>query len=124
MDRWNPAIVELLARAILGQTSMTPTSSRYVVGIAGGPASGKSSLADQLMRTINVMRGRKVAKVLPLDGFHIRNAELNRLGWSHLKGAPQTFEVEKFIKFLMGVRSGAIESAPAYDRNLHDVVDN
>ena len=46
-----------------------------VLGIAGPPGSGKSTLAEQLLRHFGTR-----AALLPMDGFHMANEELHRLG--------------------------------------------
>ncbi len=69
-----------LAQIIKGRAAR---SDRYIVAIAGAPASGKSTLAADLAR-----RFGHSAAVLPMDGFH----PLVRWGCFTAKGAPETFD--------------------------------
>jgi pantothenate kinase len=71
-----------------------------ILGIAGEPGSGKSTLADRLLGHF----GHRAA-LLPMDGFHFANEELHRLGLSHRKGAPETFDVDGYIAALERVRA-------------------
>lgn len=69
-----------------------------VLGIAGPPGSGKSTIAEQ----VAARYGRR-AVVLPMDGFHFANEELARLGRAHRKGAPDTFDVQGYLHALRRV---------------------
>jgi len=64
---------------------------RILVGIAGPPGAGKTTLADALRDELAV-RGERAA-VLPMDGFHMDNALLDQRGLLKVKGAPETFDV-------------------------------
>jgi len=57
---------------------------RRIIAIVGPPASGKSTLAEHLAQRM------QNARVLPMDGFHRDNADLDRHGLRARKGAPQT----------------------------------
>jgi pantothenate kinase len=104
-----------LAKAAGGQ--------RIAIGIAGGPGAGKSTLAQKLVDRLNAdMAG--VATVVPLDGFHMRQAKLDELGLAGRKGAPETFEAEAFIAALKALKQTREPSAlPGYDRAIEDVVE-
>jgi pantothenate kinase len=70
---------------------------RAVLGIAGAPAAGKTTLAEQLLAALGptpppgLPAGDWVAHV-PMDGFHLADVELVRLGLRDRKGAPETFD--------------------------------
>ncbi len=85
---------------------------RFVLGIAGAPASGKSTLAQELVRAV------PGAALLPMDGFHLDDGILEVRGHRARKGAPHTFDVEGFCALLARVRAGAAVYAPAFDRDL------
>ncbi|RMI32690.1 nucleoside/nucleotide kinase family protein [Nocardia stercoris] len=97
---------------------------RWVVGIAGPPAAGKSTLSEALADAINALKPG-TAQIAPMDGFHRTNAELRSLGALHRKGEPDTFAVAEFVSRLRRLHEstpGTIVSWPAYDRALHDPV--
>jgi pantothenate kinase len=90
--------------------------SRFLVGIAGPPGAGKSTLADALRDEL-LQRGER-AEVLPMDGFHMDNGLLRDRGLLARKGAPETFDVRGFIDILAAVRQGDQEVlAPVFDRS-------
>lgn len=102
------ALADLVLAKAVGQ-------SRFLVGIAGPPGAGKSTLADALREEL-ILRG-ECAEVLPMDGFHIDNGLLHERGLLARKGAPETFDVRGFIDILAAVRKGDQEVlAPVFDR--------
>lgn len=89
---------------------------RFLVGIAGPPGAGKSTLADAL-REVLVARG-ETAEVLPMDGFHMDNGILEARGLLPRKGAPETFDVRGFADILNAVRTADEEVlVPVFDRS-------
>src|SRR5664279_2604400 len=73
--------------------------SRVMLGIAGGPGVGKSTIAAAVAARLNA-DDDSLAVVVPMDGFHMRQAKLDRLGLANLKGSPQTFEPVAFAELL------------------------
>lgn len=79
-----------------------------LLGLTGAPGVGKSTLAAALGRP-----------VVPMDGFHYADAELERRGLRDRKGAPDTFDAEGYAVLLRRVAAGEPEVvAPAFDRGL------
>ncbi|WP_275432024.1 MULTISPECIES: nucleoside/nucleotide kinase family protein [unclassified Streptomyces] len=107
---------ELVARA--GRLAVA--GRRRILGIAGPPGAGKSTLAARLA----VALGPGTAVVVPMDGFHLAGAELARLGLADRKGAPDTFDAAGYVALLRRLRSpdGATVYAPAFDRSLEEPV--
>ena len=101
---------------------------RVLVGLAGPPGSGKSTLAEALAARFNVelepRYGPRNAVAVPMDGFHLSNVELDRLGLSHRKGAPETFDGSGFVHLLRRLRTNTDEMvyAPVYSRVLHESI--
>lgn len=96
---------------------------RIVVGIAGPPAAGKSTLATALAKAITA-EGWHTAVAIGMDGFHLANAELVRLGLTGCKGAPQTFDAAGFVSLLRRLRDPepGVVYAPRYSRVVHESI--
>ena len=100
------------------------TSRRIAIGLAGGPGVGKSTLASEIVETLNSIEPGSAAFV-PMDGFHMRHAKLEALGTVKDKGAPHTFEGAEFVEFLSRLKSAECAvSGPGYSRKIEDVVEN
>ena len=98
--------------------------ARIAIGIAGGPGTGKSTLAAEIVTMLNATRPGS-AQLVPMDGFHMRHAKLEAMGQTDFKGAPHTFEGAEFVSFLhrlKGARTAV--SGPGYSRKIEDVVEN
>jgi pantothenate kinase len=109
-----------LAKQILQNSSGT---KRYIVAIAGPPASGKTTLAQKLCDYINSKVSGSPCVILAMDGFHLDNTALDIMGIRHIKGAPQTFDAKTFVKFIDRIRNDSdTVSIPSFDRKLDAVV--
>ncbi|MEE1737693.1 nucleoside/nucleotide kinase family protein [Streptomyces sp. BE147] len=93
---------------------------RRILGITGPPGAGKSTLAARL---VDALEGRAV--LVPMDGFHLAGAELDRLGRADRKGAPDTFDAAGYAALLRRLRDphhAAPVYAPAFDRALEEPI--
>jgi pantothenate kinase len=91
-------------------------ASRFMIGIAGPPGAGKSTLSDAL-RDALIARG-ETAEILPMDGFHMDNGILEQRGLLPRKGAPETFDVRGFLDIVTAVKAGDEEVlVPVFDRS-------
>jgi pantothenate kinase len=94
---------------------------RRLLGLAGPPGSGKSTLATNLQQALG-----DGAVVVPMDGFHLAQSELQRLGRAARKGAPDTFDAAGYIALLQRLKSDAACAstvyAPAFDRGLEQPI--
>ena len=110
---------DLLARAI----ALTAPGRRAVLGITGSPGAGKTTLAEHLVRTLNGTGEPWVAHV-PMDGFHLADVELDRLGRRAHKGAPDTFDAAGYAALLRRVReeTGEVVYAPGFERDLEQPI--
>ncbi|MEV7471038.1 nucleoside/nucleotide kinase family protein [Streptomyces kronopolitis] len=109
----------LLARA-RGLTASATPGRRPLLGITGPPGAGKSTLAAHLVAGL---AGQ--AALVPMDGFHLAEAELHRLGRTDRKGAPDTFDPAGYAALLARLRSPEPDTAvyaPAFDRRIEEPV--
>ena len=111
------------ARAALAMT-LTSGRRRILVGVAGPPAAGKSTLAASLTTSLRHEFGQDAAVAVSMDGFHLANARLVALGLAGRKGAPETFDAAGFVALLGRLREpdGQIVYAPAYSRVVHESI--
>ncbi|CAM5387323.1 nucleoside/nucleotide kinase family protein [Streptomyces narbonensis] len=93
---------------------------RRILGLAGAPGAGKSTLAARLVARLDGL-----AVLVPMDGFHLAQAELDRLGRAGRKGAPDTFDAAGYAALLARLRApepGTTVYAPAFDRSLEEPI--
>jgi pantothenate kinase len=102
------------------------TGKRIIVGIAGFPASGKTSGAVLLARKLNELRTTNLAAHLPMDGFHFSNRRLISEGLEGIKGDIATYDVAAYVRKLLEFKRCDETSlfSPDYDRTQHEVVNN
>ena len=106
---------ELTDRA-LRLLSRAPGGKRVLIGIAGAPGAGKTTLARALAAAL-AAAGIEVAH-LPMDGFHLADAALDQLGLRDRKGAPETFDPWGYAALLSRIVAGEAVWAPSFERDL------
>jgi pantothenate kinase len=115
------AVLDTLDDAVRRAAAVAGRGGRRVVGIAGSPGAGKTTLAVALV-TVLAERG-VLATHVPMDGFHLADVELARLGRLDRKGAPDTFDAEGYAALLERVRaSDDTVYAPAFDREIEQPI--
>lgn len=94
--------------------------TRYLLGVTGAPGAGKSTFAVTEQRRLS--EEGMAAAVLPMDGFHLSQSELVRLGRRDRMGAPDTFDVDGFVATLERLRAPGAVTAPGFDRDIEEAV--
>ncbi|AYY15586.1 nucleoside/nucleotide kinase family protein [Actinobacteria bacterium YIM 96077] len=94
-------------------------TARVVVGVVGVPGAGKSTFTEALDRTLG-----SVAASVPMDGYHLADVELERLGLRDRKGAPETFDAYGYVALLARIRArpAHVVYAPGFERELEQPI--
>jgi pantothenate kinase len=97
---------------------------RVLIGIAGAPGAGKTTLAEAVVTGLvgSPEWADSRAAHVPMDGFHLADVELERLGRADRKGAPDTFDAAGYAALLRRIRAGEAVWAPAFDRTIDQPV--
>ncbi|APE37245.1 nucleoside/nucleotide kinase family protein [Nocardia mangyaensis] len=111
----------LLSVAELARSVPAVTAQRYLLGIAGPPGAGKSTLAQRLRTELT--RAGRAAVVAPMDGYHLRNEVLRARGALARKGEPDTFDAAGFVADLRLLRQTPVGEPvpwPLFDRAIDE----
>jgi len=111
-DTIAPSAVADLARRV---ADLPRKRGRWLVAVAGAPASGKSVLAADFTAAVN--DAGRAARAIPMDGFHLDNEILDARGLRVRKGAPETFDAEGFIHLMRRLKDGGEVVYPLFDRS-------
>lgn len=100
---------------LVERARLLASAGRRVLGVTGPPGAGKSTLAAALVEELGA-----AAVLVPMDGFHLADSELDRLGRRDRKGAPDTFDAAGYLALLRRLRAGEDEVvwAPLFRREL------
>lgn len=104
-------------------------NKRILVMLAAPPGAGKSTLLSFLENLSKDTEGLKPIQTIGMDGFHryqdyllshttVRNGK--EIKMVEIKGAPETFDLEKLTKQVKMVAAGERCGWPTYDRTLHN----
>jgi pantothenate kinase len=108
----DPSLVERAQRLVV-------PGRRALLGVCGAPGAGKSTLAEALVAAL-----APAAVLVPMDGFHLANVQLRRLGRLDRKGAPDTFDPSGYLSLLRrlaGPEPGTIY-APEFRREIEEPI--
>ena len=106
---------------------------RILAMLAAPPGAGKTTLLNFLQSLPCEYAAIGRIQVIGMDGFHRRQEYLlshtverdgKEFSMVAVKGAPVTFDLEKLTESVRRVASGEVFGWPAYDRMLHNPVEN
>ncbi|MEN9659738.1 MAG: hypothetical protein RL571_3203 [Pseudomonadota bacterium] len=100
--------------------ALLASGQRKLLGIVGPPGSGKSTLAQKLYE----LRPEQ-SMVVPMDGYHLAQCQLERLGRAARKGAEDTFDSVGFVALVQRIKtqdSGETIYAPAFERKIEEPI--
>ena len=98
------------------------SGGRKILGIVGPPGCGKSTLAAALLEFLG-----DDAVAVPMDGYHLANVELARLGRAGRKGAEDTFDSAGYVSLLRRLKNqqgNEIVYAPEFRREIEEPIAN
>ena len=121
VDSDGPAVALFDDTIIRWLKTLIEPRSQVILGVVGCPGAGKSSLAQDLVQAACELGWGAVW--LPMDGFHLADTELDRLGRAARKGAIDTFDVNGYLATLRRVRARTeVVYAPSFDRAVEQPI--
>ena len=104
--------------ALTTRASSLVGDGRRLLGITGAPGAGKSTLAEQLVAGL-----APSAVLVPMDGFHLAQSQLRRLGREERKGAIDTFDGVGFVALVRRLRTADADVyAPTFRRDIEEPI--
>lgn len=107
-------MADALSKLAAAARSIRPSGTRIMLGLAGAPGSGKTTLARALVAELG-----PTAAHVPMDGFHLADVTLDVLGIRGRKGAPETFDNHGYARLLATLASRPPHTvyAPGFERD-------
>ncbi|WP_413626942.1 type I pantothenate kinase [Fructilactobacillus vespulae] len=95
----------------------------FIVGISGSVAVGKSTTARLLKYLFAYLLPNRKTQLITTDGFLYPTQTLKDKGILDRKGFPESYDMQRLIKFLVDVKEGQPEvKAPVYSHQVYDVL--
>jgi type I pantothenate kinase len=95
----------------------------YVIGVAGSVAVGKSTSARILRRLLSRWPSHPKVDLVTTDGFLMPNTVLQREGLMNRKGFPESYDLQRILRFMADIKSGERDvEAPLYSHLTYDVL--
>ena len=111
-------VIEDVGALVERARALAAAGERRILGIAGPPGGGKSTVA----RAIVAELGER-ARLVPMDGFHLAQSELVRLGRRDRMGAPDTFDASGYAALLERLRGDElVVYAPEFRREIEEPI--
>jgi pantothenate kinase len=113
-----PSLPSLPTSALARLQALSQDGQRKIIGLVGPPGCGKSTVAQALCQAFPAL-----SQVMPMDGFHLANVELARLGLAQRKGSPPSFDSAGYVALLERLRRQGAEDivyAPDFRREIEE----
>ena len=99
--------------------------ARVLIGLAGEPGSGKSTVVRQWQAALRTSHPQLSVQVLGMDGFHLSKAQLSALPDPEAafarRGSPWTFDAAGFVAKVTALRADAeMVMWPDFDHAIGD----
>jgi type I pantothenate kinase len=95
----------------------------YVIGVAGSVAGGKSTTSRILRRLLSRWPSHPKVDLVTTDGFLLPNVVLEREGLMQRKGFPESYDLQRILRFMSDIKSGERDvEAPLYSHLTYDVL--
>ncbi len=96
------------------------SDKRIIIGIIGKPGAGKSTLSSHLMKNLP----KETTALVPMDGYHLSNLQLKKLGRADRKGAPDTFDATGFVNLLKRISTDTSNDIyfPIFHREIEESI--
>ena len=95
----------------------------FIVGVSGSVGVGKSVTARILTALLSRWPDHLNVVHVTTDGFLYPNVELEKKGWMHRKGFPESYDIQKLIQFLQNLKAGQSHlKIPLYSHESYDIV--
>ena len=116
--------IDVLVRRAVG---LMESGRRAILGIAGPPGAGKSTLVADLIAALPASSPESAGEAwwahVPMDGFHLADAQLERLGLRDRKGAPETFDDAGYAACLQRIHDSEGDVyVPGFERKLEQPI--
>lgn len=94
------------------------SENRIVIGVVGKPGAGKSTFTAELIKKLSSLK----PTLVPMDGYHLSNSQLARLGLSDRKGAFNTFDVRGYVNLLKRINNESSTDIyfPVFHREIEE----
>lgn len=99
-----------------------PQKVPLVIGIAGSVAVGKSTTARLLQTLLKEIYPHKKVQLITTDGFLYSTAELKRRHILSKKGFPESYDMDRLLRFMDDVKNNLPAKAPVYSHKIYDIV--
>jgi len=94
-------------------------NGRIIIGIVGKPGAGKSTLSSYLIEKLP----KESVALVPMDGYHLSNKELDALGRRNRKGAPDTFDSNGYAALLQRIATSTEDVYfPIFHREIEESI--